>query len=481
MRVACVLITHLRAKVELHRQPGLKATPAVVVGHERGRTVVLDTLPKSPGALEGMTVEEALSHRADTVVVEADGPAYRRVFREVLVSLQGISDRVEAGELGVAYAGLDELSEMYGGEARSAVALLRAVPEYLLPRVGLADGKFSAYIAARTSDLLGAVKVPSDVAAFLAPHSVDLLPISDRVKTDLHRFNIHTLGDLASWKIGPLVDQLGNEGRLAWELAHGIDHRALVPLKHDEAVTERLSLPFASTSLELLMAGTDRLLRRAFARHDVRGRYAGWAGLLCALVEGGSWEKAVHFKRSVGRWEQAAAIMRGQLASDHPLAPVEEITLTLGALSGGSVVQMGLLPDVQRDRHDRLLEVERQLQAKTNGRRALYRIAETAPWHPAPEMRAVRVPVEPLAGNEMEPLAAPVAVDVREGPGRQPESLRVGREWRRVASIEDRWSFDLWWTPEPTSRAYYLVSREDGAQMTLFRDLLNDRWYQQRS
>ena len=402
------------------------------------------------------------------------------MFREVLVSLQGISDRVEAGELGVAYAGLDGLSEMYGSEARLAVSLLRAVPEYLLPRVGLADGKFSAYIAARTSDLLGAVKVPGDVAAFLAPHPVDLLPISDRVKTNLHRFNIHTLGDLASWKIGPLVDQLGNEGRLAWELAHGIDHRPLVPLKHDEAVTERLSLPFASTSLELLMAGTDRLLRRAFARHDVRGRYAGWAGLLCALVEGSSWEKAVHFKRGVGRWEEAAAIMRGQLASDHPLAPVEEITLTLGALSGGSVVQMGLLPDVQRDRHERLLEVERQLQAKTNGRRTLYRIAEIAPWHPAPEMRAVRVPVEPLAGNEMEPLAAPVAVDVREGHGRQPEALRVGREWRRVASIEDRWSFDLWWTPEPTSRAYYLVSREDGAQMTLFRDLLNDRWYQQR-
>ncbi len=481
MRVACVLVTHLRAKVELHRQPRLKATPAIVVGQERGRIVVLDTLPKLPGALEGMTVEEALSHRADTVVVEADGPAYRRVFRDVLASLQGVSDRVEMGELGVVYAGLDGLSEMYGGEARLAVALLRAVPEYLLPRVGLADGKFPAYVAARTADSLGAVRVPRDVAAFLAPHPVDLLPISDRVKTDMHRFSIHTLGDLASWKIGPLVDQLGNDGKLAWELARGIDHRPLVPLKHDEAVTERLSLPFASTSVELLMAGTDRLLRRAFARPDVRGRYAGWAGLLCALVEGASWEKPVHFKRGVGRWEEAAAIVRRQLASDHPPAPVEEMILTLGVLSGESGVQMGLLPDVQRDRHERLVEVERQLQVRTNGRRALYRIADVAPWHPAPEMRAVRVPIEPLAGDEMETMGAPVAVDVREGHGRQPEALRVGREWRRVASIEDRWSFDLWWTPESTSRAYYLVSREDGAQMTLFRDLLNGRWYQQRS
>ena len=478
MRVACILVTHLRAKVELLRRPHLRDTPAVVVGRNRGRATVLDALPGATGAAVGMTLEEALSLRPSTAIVEADEAVYRRVFHQVLSSLQNVSDRVEAGDLGVAYVRLDGLSEMYGGEARLAVAMLNAVPEHLLPRAGLASGKFPAYVAARTAASQGAVWVPADVASFLAPHPVDLLPVTSGVMAAMHRFGIHTLGDVASWRVEPLVDQFGAEGRLAWELARGIDHRPLTPLKHEEAVVERLSLPFTSASLELLTAGVERLLYRVFARPDVRGRYAGWAELRCSLVDGASWEKAVHFKRAVGRWEEAAAIVRGQLESDHTLAPVEEVIITLGALSGGSAVQIGLLPDLQKDRHERLVEVERQLQAKANGRRALYRVAEVAPWHPAPEMRALRVPIDPLAGDEMQPLAAPLAVAVREGRGHMPQAVQVGREWRRVASIEDSWSFDLWWTPEPTSRAYYLVTREDGGQDTLFRDLRDGCWYQ---
>ena len=480
MRVACVFVTHLRAKVELLRQPRLETTSAVIVGRDRGRSVVLDALPISSGVVAGMTVEEALSHRTDAVVIEADEPHYRKEFGEVLASLQGVSDRVEEGEMGVAYVGLDGLSEMYGGEARLAVALLHAVPDYLRTRLGLADGKFPAYVAARVADPMGAFRVPEDVAAFLAPHPVDLLPVADDVKAAMHGFGIHTLGDAASYGVGALLDQFGMAGRLIWELSRGIDRRPLAPLKHEEAVTERLSLPFASASLELLTTAAERRLRRAFARPDVRGRYAGWADLLCALPEGAAWEKTVHFKRGVGRWEEAAAIVRGQMASNHPSAPVEEMALTLGALSGGSAVQMGLLPDVQRDRHERLVEAERQLQAKTNGRRSLYRIIEVAPWHPMPEMRALRIPIDPLAGDEMQPLAAPVAVAVREGRGRQPEALRVGSDWRRVSSIEDCWSFDLWWTPNPTSRAYYQVTRDDGGRATIFRDLHDGCWYQQR-
>ena len=227
VRVACVLVTHLRAKVELLRRPHFRDTPAVIVGRERGRATVLDALPGASGAATGMTLEEALSLRPGTAVVEADEPAYRRVFRQALSSLQGVSDRVEAGDLGVAYVRLDGLSEMYGGEARLAVALLNAVPEYLLPRAGLAGGKFPAYVAARTAAAQGAVRVPVDAAAFLAPHPVDLLPVAAGVTAAMHRFGIHTLRDVASWRVEPLVDQFGAEGRLAWDLARGIDHPAL--------------------------------------------------------------------------------------------------------------------------------------------------------------------------------------------------------------------------------------------------------------
>ena len=142
MKVACVLITHLRAKCELRRQPALAAAPAVIVDRSAGSPQVSDVFPAVTGVAVGMSLEEALSHNADTVVIEANEPAYRRTFRQVLTSLQEISDRVEHAALGVAYVRLDGLEALYGGEERLVAALLNAVPPDLAPRVGVADTNF---------------------------------------------------------------------------------------------------------------------------------------------------------------------------------------------------------------------------------------------------------------------------------------------------------------------------------------------------
>ena len=184
MTVACVLITHLRAKVELRRQPGLEGTPAVIVDRSQGRPIVVDRFPAAAVPI-GATLEEALSRHAGTVVLEADEPAYRAAFQRVLTALQGVSDRVEAAELGTAYVGLDGLAAMYGSEARLVGSLLSAVPASLAPRVGVAEGKFPALAAASMSAPHSAVKVPQDAAAFLAPHPVGLLPVAAEVRAGM--------------------------------------------------------------------------------------------------------------------------------------------------------------------------------------------------------------------------------------------------------------------------------------------------------
>ena len=477
-----MLVTHLRAKVELRRQPHLKDRPSVIVDRSKGRPLVIDSLPAAPGVTAGMTLEQALSRHIDTVVLEGDEPSYRRVFHRMLTALQGISDRVEGPELGTAYVRLDGLEGMYGGEARLVSALLHSVPEYLKPRVGLGEGKFPAFVVARVSRTQGATRVPSDAAAFLASHPIDLLPISSAVKTQMHRLGLHVMGQVASMRRDILADQFGPPGTKAWNLSRGIDDSPLIPLKYEESVVERTSLPFSSTSMHLLLTAVDTLLKRAYSRPRMRGRYAGKAALCCTLLRAPSWEKAVHFKQTVGDWERAARIVRGQLESDHPQAPVAAMALILSNLSSGaSGVQMGLFRDAQQDRHRRLVEVERQLQARMNGRHALYKVVDVAPWHPAPEMRTVQVPIDPSGEDDMKPLSMPIPVSVQEGSEQQPVAVRLGRLWQQVSRIDDRWSFDLWWMPEPLSRTYYILSGEDGRRITLFRDQRGNCWYQQCS
>ena len=102
---------------------------------------------------------------------------------------------------------------------------------------------------------------------------------------------------------------------------------------------------------------------------------------------------------------------------DHPQTPVEELTLTLAGLRGATGVQLELLPDVRRDRHQRLVEVEKGLQARTRGRQVLFRALNVAPWHPVPEMRALQIPIDAAEKGEIRPLALPTPVAVQEGRG----------------------------------------------------------------
>ena len=479
MKVACLLITHLRTKVEMRRHPNLKNIPAIIMVRSGGRSLVVDSTPSASGASPGMTPEEALSIRSGALVIEADEPHYLRVFAQVLASLQGISDRVEGAELGTAYIRLDGLERMYGGEARLVNALLNAVPQDLAPRVGVAETKFLAFVAAKASDPLRATRVPIDAVSFLAPHPVDLLPVPADLKVALHRFGLHTLGDVGSMTDTSLVDRFGGEGRRAWCLSRGMDDSPVIPMARVETVVERTSLPFSSASLELLITVVDTLLARAFSRSSMRGRYAGKVLLECTLDRGPTWAREIPFKGGVGNRKRALSIVKARLEEEHPSGPVEDMTLTLDDLTGESGTQLGLLPETRESDKRRLVEVDRELRARTGGSSALYRVVGVAPWHPAPEMRSLQVPVDSSARDEVRSMSSPVPVVVREGRDRQPEAVRLDSHWREVSRIEEQWGFDLWWMSRPMTRTYYRVRGEDGVEVTLFRDDRGGCWYRQ--
>ena len=353
MRIACVLITHLKAKIEMRRRPDLADRPAVIVARGHKKPVVVDHSPTASRISIGMTPEQALSQQVDTLILEADEPTYLSVFRQTLTALQQVSDQVEDADLGTAYVRVAGLDEMYGGEDVLVAALHEAIPNYLQARVGIGEGKFPAFVAATMSAPLGVTSVPPNAAEFLSPRSVDLLPIKEETRFGLRRFGLRTLGDVAAMPEAALMDQFGTEGSTAWHLSRGDDDSPLIPLAYEESVSERMSLPFASSSLQLVTVTVDTLLKRAYAAPRMRGRYAGAATLHFLLLNVPAWERTLRFKQPAGSWERASKLIAPQMEQDHPLAPVEEISVTLGDLSGDAGVQMGLLRDHRRDRHER--------------------------------------------------------------------------------------------------------------------------------
>ena len=383
-------------------------------------------------------------------------------------------------ELGTAYVRCDGLEGLFGGEAGVVSALLQAVPADLLPRVGMATAKFPAFVAARSSRPRGATTVPDDVRAFLAPQPIDLLPVPPHVKHELHRFGLHTLGAVAALGEQLLAERLGTGGPAGMGVLHrdrrparrpagggGGDrraHHAPLPLRRQRDARRSGRHPAPA---RLRPAGT------AAAGAPVR------QNLRCAADRGPPWELSIQFKQPVGAWERASFAIRSRLAVDHPGFPVEEVSLTLSRITGAAATQPGLWPDVRADGQRGLVAAERRLQALLGGGHALYRIVSVAPWHPAPELRAMLVPLDPAGRDAMRPLHAPTPVAVQEGTAGEPVSLRVARRWQRIARIADRWAFDLWWLPAPITRDYYRIDAGDGRPVTLFRDRQDDRWYRQ--
>ena len=418
-----------------------------------------------------------LQARADKRTMSDTNASYDcEVFSQVVDGFSAISDRVEAA-LGIAYVRLDGLEKLYGGEAQLLKALLDAIPQGLGLRVGVANGKFPAFVAASSST--GVTTVPADAPGFLAPYAVDLLPVPEEVRDGLNRFGLHTLGSVAALQEGQLLDQFGLDGRRAWRLCRGIDDRPVIPLKREEPIVECLSLPFHTTSLQVLRAAVDTLLRRAYANPRMRGRCPGRADLECAVSDAPPWTHTIHFKENILALERAAFIVNHQVEGNPPYAPVEAVKLVLSDFTTAMGVQLSLLPTPHADRQRRLLEAERCLRFRMQGRHALYRVVTVAPWHPAPERRALQIPIDPAGKDAIKPLALPTPVAVREGPNRQPLAVRLRQQWCPVARIDDRWSFDLWWLPEPLTRTYYRMSPGDGRQLTVFRNHRDNGWYRQ--
>lgn len=162
-----------------------------------------------------------------------EGPDKSLATVDALVArLSAFSGRVEPIVEADFVGGYVDLGPLSDGDAARELGITigRTVREgcRVTPTVGLAAGKYPAFVAARLASHNRLIVVPAgQEATFLAPKAIEHLPFDQEALRRLHRLGIHTLGQFAALPAGAVLQQFGRHGQLLHRLAQGQDHRSV--------------------------------------------------------------------------------------------------------------------------------------------------------------------------------------------------------------------------------------------------------------
>ncbi|MFT3970269.1 MAG: DNA polymerase Y family protein [Micropruina sp.] len=198
---------------------------------EAGMVTACSPAARADGVAEGMRRREAQARCPGLVVVPADPGRDDRLFSTVLDRLEQVAPGFQVIRAGVCAVPARGVARYYDGESMAAEVMLDVLAEIGYDaRIGVADGLFTAELAARLATPPDQVQVipPGEAAAFLAPLPVTVLG-EETLTGLLRRLGVRTLGGFAALDAGAVLDRLGPPGARLHALAGGRDSRPLTP------------------------------------------------------------------------------------------------------------------------------------------------------------------------------------------------------------------------------------------------------------
>ncbi len=254
------------ASVEQRDDPSLRGRPVIVGGHSRRGVVCAASYEVRPfGVRSAMSMVEALSRCPDAVVISPRMGHYAAISREFFDVLGHWSPLVEGLSLDEAFLDVSGEERLFGDGETIARGIKAEVRERLslVASVGVAPCKFAAKIASDLGKPDGLVRVPADVAGFLAPLPVGRLwGVGKKTESSLARLGLRTIGDVARAGASALSPTVGvDTAQHLTALAQGQDARPVV--------TERAAVSIgAEETFGRDLRTTDELLPHLLSQVD---------------------------------------------------------------------------------------------------------------------------------------------------------------------------------------------------------------------
>ncbi|WP_226532842.1 DNA polymerase Y family protein [Microbacterium paraoxydans] len=229
------------------------------------------------GVRTGQRRRVAQGYLSSLQVLPHDPGRDERAFLPVLQLIEKNAPEVTLLRPGLAILRARGIARYHGGEAEAAASLAAVLGEAGFPevRVGVADGPFTAEIAARGPSPW--TIVPSGTAReFLAPYPVQVLR-DEQITGLLLRLGIRTLGEFTALAAHDVRDRFGEHGARLHALAAGADSRPLTPRPPDPELLR--SIEFDSP-----LGGADQVAFAVRQTADAVMLALGEASVVCTEV-----------------------------------------------------------------------------------------------------------------------------------------------------------------------------------------------------
>jgi protein ImuB len=229
-RTACVWCPDWPVVAARRRDPALRKVPVFVRERVGARELVraASAEARAVGVRRGMRRREAEAQCPDAVCVDADEALEARTFEIVARAVETFTPRVVLDRPGLCAFATRGPSRYFGGDDALATRVHDDVAAALDDpgadvRIGVADGGFTARLAARSAAPHAAFVVePGASAAFCAPWPVAVLD-DPELASLLVRLGLPTLGAVAALPADAVLARFGADGRRFHDLARGVD------------------------------------------------------------------------------------------------------------------------------------------------------------------------------------------------------------------------------------------------------------------
>ena len=258
-RVACVDITALPLQILLKRHSDWREDPVVVVDRDAAQGTVcwMNQPARTAGIRAGMRYAAALSITHALRGAHVPACEIQRTLHAIKDRLWRFSPGIETcpEEPGVLWLEADGLSELFPSLASWGTTILSDLEEFgFRARLAVGFTRFGAYAAARSSPRVMIFSSGEDERAHLRSVSLRGLHISLKLRDNLEKLGIDTLGGFMDLPAESIRKRFGGDAHRIHQAANGAAWEPCLFQSHPLPIHRNIDLDFPERNATRLLA-----------------------------------------------------------------------------------------------------------------------------------------------------------------------------------------------------------------------------------